>query len=99
MMPGWISRGFRAVVTERRVPWRVQQTWNRVAAACGLRLHTVTAEGLRFRVRRQTLDELIVRNVVERQEYTAVPGFAIHAGDTVVDIGGNIGAFAVSAAR
>jgi FkbM family methyltransferase len=63
----------------------------------GLRHRTVAVAGLRFRVRRLTADVHFVRDVVAGQEYTG-PGYEIAPHDIAVDIGANIGAFAVYAA-
>jgi FkbM family methyltransferase len=82
---------------ERRMPYRPGIALQRIARAFGRRERTVTAStGLRFRVRRLTVDELIVQNVVERREYFP-PGVMLQPTDIVIDIGGNIGIFAVLA--
>jgi FkbM family methyltransferase len=48
-------------------------------------------------MRRTSWDEGVVHCVLIQQDYTP-PGFTIEPGDTVIDIGGNIGCFAVLAA-
>jgi FkbM family methyltransferase len=72
------------------------------AAAYGLvRQPLVTyrlRNGLRFRARPRTLDTAVLKDVLVHQVY-GPPGFEIHAGDVVVDIGAHIGFFAASAAR
>ncbi len=79
------------------VPYRVEQAWQRAALAAGFPEHTITCDRLRFRVRRLTCDEAFVHNVVAQREYLQ-HGLRIGPTDTVVDIGGNIGTFAVLAA-
>jgi FkbM family methyltransferase len=85
------------LTVQRRLPYRLDRAWQRMAQRLGMRERTVTRDGLRFRVRRLTCDEDFVVNVVERSEYLQ-HGLAITAGDRVLDIGGNIGTFAVFAA-
>jgi FkbM family methyltransferase len=80
------------------MPYRLQTRWDKLACRLGLPEKTVRRDGLLFRVRRRTSDENFVHNVVESREYNP-PGFEIHAGETVVDVGGNIGTFTIHAAR
>jgi FkbM family methyltransferase len=84
-------------VAELRLPYRIDRAINRAAAALGSRERTIRRAGFRFRVRRLTCDEAFVANVVEQREYLR-HGLAIQSTDTVIDIGGNIGTFAVLAA-
>ncbi len=70
---------------------------NRLLILSGCRHKTISAGGLRFRVRRLAADEHFVRDVVVNEEY-APEGYEITAQDLVVDIGGNIGSFALYAA-
>lgn len=93
------SRAVKAIFVERRLPYAIEAPLNRLCKNVGLRYATVrTDDGLRFRVRRLTSDENFVHNVVKSQEYTP-EGFKIQPTDTVIDIGGNIGTFAVLAAK
>jgi FkbM family methyltransferase len=93
----WLSRASRALL-ERRLPYQARISLDRICNALGLKCKTIRAEGFRLRVRRQTCDEQFVHTVILNREYNP-PGYEIAASDTVVDIGGNIGTFAVLAAR
>lgn len=57
----------------------------------------IVSKGLSFLVRAGTSDERVVREVVEKDCYQH-RDFKIEAGETWIDLGGNIGAFAVLAA-
>jgi FkbM family methyltransferase len=95
----WLTRGLKAVFVDRKVPYRLARWGNGLLKAVGLRHRTVTADGLRFHVRRGTwADEAVIRHVVGDREYHP-PGYEIGADDVVVDVGANIGAFAVTASR
>lgn len=94
-----LSRAINAIFVEKRLPYAIDSRLNRLCRAIGIRHKTLKTEnGLRFRVRRLTSDENFVHNVIRMQEYTPA-GFSIGPDDTVVDIGGNIGTFAVLAAK
>jgi FkbM family methyltransferase len=67
---------------------------DRAKIACGLATKTIRVQGLRFRVRRLTADEFFIAEVVVERQYNPA-GFEINATDTVIDVGGNVGAFAV----
>jgi FkbM family methyltransferase len=82
---------------ERRLPTQVQNSLDRSLIAVGRPFKTIEAGGLRFRVRRQAADEHFVADVL-RGIYTP-PGYEIRESDVVIDVGGNIGAFAVWAGR
>jgi FkbM family methyltransferase len=56
------------------------------------------ANGFRVLVRRLTCDKQFVHNVLLNHEYTP-PGFEINESDVVIDIGANIGTFALHASR
>lgn len=66
------------------------------AAPAGRRL--VESRGLRFWVRPGTTDETVIGEVVERRAYRRSGFFDIEPGDRWLDLGGNIGTFAVLAA-
>jgi len=95
---GALRRLLRAVLVERRIPHRVEQTWNRALHSLGVTHKTIRIDGLRFQVRRLAWDEGFLRHAIEREDYTKKE-FALRATDTVIDIGANIGAFAVYAAK
>ena len=92
-----LVRGIRALLLERRLPYRVSVKLDRLCRAVGITRKTVKAGGCRVRVRRATVDEEFVQNVLVGNEYTP-PGFEIHETDVVIDIGANVGTFALMAA-
>ena len=92
------SRAVRTLFQERRLPYRIQKRWDPMAKALGFPEKTVRVGDLKVRVRRLTSDEIFVVNIIERLEYTH-DGFDIRPGQTVIDIGGNIGTFALLAAQ
>lgn len=95
----WVRRGLRAVFVDRKVPYRLDRWGGRLLRAVGWKHRTVTVGGLRFAVRRGTwADEAVLRHVVGDREYHP-PGYEIGPDDVVIDVGANIGAFAVTAAR
>jgi FkbM family methyltransferase len=87
-----------ALLLERRLPYRASVALDRLCNSIGLTKKTVKADGFRIRIRRLTCDESFVRNILVNHDYTP-PGFDIHESDVVIDIGGNIGTFALTAAR
>jgi FkbM family methyltransferase len=94
-----LTRGLTAIVVHRTMPYQMATWGDRLLRAVGLKHRVFRADGFEFLVRRGTwADESIVRHVVTEREY-APPGYEIGPDDTVIDIGGNIGAFAVSACR
>jgi FkbM family methyltransferase len=94
-----VSRGLNAVFVHRKLPYQLTRWGDRLLRGVGLKHRTVTAAGLRFRVRRGAwADVSVLRHVVAEREYHP-PGYEIGPSDVVVDVGANIGAFAVSAAR
>lgn len=96
--PGsWLRRAWMALFREHRLPTTLAVALERCLIRIGLRHRTVTAGGLRFRVRRLATDVHFVRDVVIDHEYDG-PGYEIAPHDIVIDIGANIGAFAVYAA-
>lgn len=94
----WLKRGWSALVREHRLPYRVSRLIDSICNAIGLRYKTVRADGFAIRLRRLSTDEMFVHNIVINQEYTP-EGYDIRDSDTVIDIGGNIGSFALLAAR
>ena len=94
----WLARGLRALLIERRLPYRMSVAVDRLCNRIGWRHKTTTAGGIRVRVRRQTCDEDFVRHILIEHDYTP-PGFEIGESDVVVDVGGNIGTFALHAAQ
>lgn len=92
-----LSSAVRTVLVEHQMPYRVQRTLDRAMTAIGVHEKVVSVNDMRFRVRRGTCDEDFVRLVVQEREYLP-DGITIGPTDTIVDIGGNIGTFAVLAA-
>lgn len=62
----------------------------------GSRFRRIQVGGLNVDIRRNTWDERAARRVIGAREYTP-SGDEIKAGDVVIDIGANIGAFAITA--
>lgn len=98
--PGWSRRvaDAVAVLSERRLPYRLSVALDRLCLAIGLRTKTISAGGYRVRVRRLTTDEHFVKNILIGREYLG-DGYEIGEADTVIDIGGNIGSFALLASK
>jgi FkbM family methyltransferase len=94
---GWLTRTVRAVWREHRWPTRLEVARDRVLVALGHPLKTLHVHGCTIQVRRQTADEHFVREVFVQREYTR-PGYEINQADVVIDVGGNIGSFALLAA-
>jgi FkbM family methyltransferase len=94
----WLIRATRTVFVDHALPYRMQVAVDRMMRRLGQVEKTVHLEGYSVRVRRLTCDELFVQTMLVKHEYTS-PGFDILPTDTVIDIGGNIGTFALHAAR
>jgi FkbM family methyltransferase len=92
-----LASGLRTIIVDRKPPYRLNQAWHRTLRSVGLPKTTMRANGFTFRVRRLTCDVNFVHNVVVQREYFP-PEVRIGPKDTIVDIGGNIGTFAVLAA-
>jgi FkbM family methyltransferase len=92
-----VRRGLRAIFVERRLPYTVARTIDRLLVQLRMRTKTVRVGGLRLRLRRLTADELVVDRVLRCEDYVR-PGYEVAPTDTVVDVGANIGAFAIRAA-
>jgi FkbM family methyltransferase len=92
-----ITRTLRAVIKERRLPTRLENARVDLLVAVGRRFKTIEVDGLRFQVRHRAPDAHFVADVV-RGLYTPA-GYGIGECDIVIDVGGNIGAFAVWAGR
>ncbi|MGC1272790.1 MAG: FkbM family methyltransferase [Planctomycetaceae bacterium] len=98
MPPGnALVRSLRAIVCEWRLPTRLDDAKDRLLVRVGRPFKEIRCDGLTFRVRRLAADEHFVRGVVDGI-YTPA-GYEIGPNDVVVDVGGNIGAYAVWAAK
>lgn len=95
---GALRRGLTALFVEHRVPYVLRGPIDRACRAMGLKTRVLELDGFKFKVRRLTSDESFVANVVGKREYTPA-GYEVGVNDTVIDIGGNIGTFAVTAAK
>ena len=93
----WVTRSLVALLRQHRLPTRVSRWLDRSLIALGLPTKTVRVHGLQLPVRRLTADEFFVREVLIDRQYNPA-GFEINPTDNVLDIGGNVGAFAVGAA-
>jgi FkbM family methyltransferase len=93
-----ITRMFRAFFIEHRLPYRLRKPLEHFLNSMGLRTKVVKKNGLRFQVRRLAWDEGFLNHTIEREDYTK-GGFSLKEMDTVIDIGANIGAFSIYAAK
>lgn len=93
----WLTRSLVALVWQRRLPTRVADWLDRSLIALGRPTKTIHAPGARLRVRRLTADEFFVREVFLDRQYNP-DGFEINPTDNILDVGGNVGAFAINAA-
>ena len=94
-MPSLLSRACSAL-RDRRVPYRLQVLIDRLLPHLGARFRRIRVGDLNVDIRRNTWDERAARRVIDAREYTPT-GCEIKAGDIVIDIGANIGAFAIAA--
>jgi FkbM family methyltransferase len=93
----FLFRGLGALA-KGRLPHKLRASLDRALTRLGFRYKRVRVNGHNIVMRRTSWDEGVVHCVLIRQDYTP-PWFSIEPGDTVIDIGGNIGCFAVLAAK
>jgi FkbM family methyltransferase len=91
----WLLRGIGAVMSGR-LPYRLQGIVDSTMRALGSPYKEVRVNGARMRVRRGSWDESAALRVIGDQDYLR-PGHEILPTHTVIDIGANIGSFAVFA--
>lgn len=101
----WLVRTARALLIEHRLPTSVATALDRLAIQSGFPYKTVVVSdpegGLgpaRFRVRKQSSDPFFVAEVFAERVYSP-PGYEICESDVIIDVGANIGSFAIFAAR
>jgi FkbM family methyltransferase len=94
----WLRRSCTAMLVERRLPTRAAVALDRMLIRLGWRTKSLRVAGFDLRVRRLEADEHYVREVMVERAY-GPPGYEIRETDTVVDVGGNIGALALDAGR
>lgn len=101
----WLLRTVRAVLLERRLPTRAAETRDQLLRVFGFPEYSTSVDDAeasaapaRFRVRRGTADVFYLQEVFRECAYTR-NGYEISPSDRVIDVGGNIGAFAVYAGR
>jgi FkbM family methyltransferase len=94
----WLRRSCTAIFAERRLPTRAAAALDRMLIRLGWRTKSLRVAGFDVRVRRLDADEHYVREVMVERAYSP-PGYEIRETDTVVDVGGNIGALALDAGR
>lgn len=92
-----LSRGIRALL-QGRLPESVRAKLDAALTRVGFRHRRVRVRDLNIIRRRTSWDEGVVHCVLIQEDYTPA-GFNIEHADTVIDIGGNIGCFAVLAAK
>ncbi len=91
----WVVRGAKALLSGR-LPYQLQGRVDRVMRAIGRPYRRLRFDGVRIDVRRGSWDEGAAIRVVGNRDYSR-PSHQIGSNDTVVDIGANIGCFAVVA--
>ena len=91
-----VTRGFEAI-REGRMPYQVRKHLDSFLVSVGVKHRCVNVGGARIRTRRCTVDEDVAQHILSEGEYNA-EGYEIGNADTVVDVGGHIGCFAVYAA-
>jgi FkbM family methyltransferase len=91
----WLVRGVGALLSGR-LPYRLQGHVDKLMRAVGRPYRVLNFDGVRIQVRRGSWDEGAAQRVVGDRDYLR-PGHEIRPTDTVVDIGANIGCFAVIA--
>lgn len=94
----WYWRPFVALFWERRIPYQLDTMLDRACLAIGRQQKSITVNGCRLRIRRGTSDFHFAQNMLIHEEYLG-DGYEIQPTDTVIDIGGNIGTFSLSASR
>jgi FkbM family methyltransferase len=94
----WMRRALVAILVEHRLPYQAALKLDQCCTRLALRHKTMRAAGLKVRVRRLTVDEKFVQNIIINRDYTP-PGFEIGPSDVVIDIGANIGTFSLAAGR
>jgi FkbM family methyltransferase len=95
-----LMRGLRALFVERRLPYALEVRIAQLLKRLGMQNRTMRAGGYRVTCRRASMDELFIESVLVREEYFRFhDGFRPTCGQTVIDIGANIGTFALAAAR
>jgi FkbM family methyltransferase len=92
-----VKRLITATFVERRLPHRVSLWLDRRQINRGNTLKTLRLRGLRLTVRRGTSDFHMACEVLAGEYFRT--GYNIDASDTIIDIGGNIGAFALAASK
>ncbi len=93
-----IGRALRATLIERRLPYQLGVQLDRLMLRLNHPHKTIRHRDYTIRLRRLSPHEIVVKEVLGQNEY-ALPGFEIGLEDCVVDVGGNIGTFALWAAR
>lgn len=94
----WMARGLGGLL-RGRLPYRLQTMADRLLQSAGVRYKRLRVGQFTVLVRRTSAwDEAAVSRIIAGRDY-ARPGHEIRPTDTVIDIGGNIGCFALTAAR
>lgn len=95
-----LTRAARALLIEHRLPYAVQVRLANILKRLGAIDRTVRVAGYRVTCRRASMDELFVNSVLAREEYFRLhDGFRPRPGETVIDVGANIGTFMLAAAK
>jgi FkbM family methyltransferase len=93
-----VGRGLKALL-DGRLPYQLQTPFDRVMLRAGRPYRRLTLGEFQVLIRRHApWDEAAARRVIEQKDYTR-PGHEIGPTDTVIDIGANIGCFALVAGK
>lgn len=92
----WLVRGLLAVAVERRIPYQLQRIIDRFSVRVGRTEKTIRVGTVSMRVRRLTVDEMFVQRILIGDDYFLDQSRPTGA---VVDVGANIGTFALRASR
>lgn len=95
---GPLARAARAVLVERRLPYVVRQRVDRAMKKAGFVQRTRRVGPFRVSFRRLSTDEEFIETVLEREEYFR-QGYRPARGETVIDVGANMGTFTLACAK
>lgn len=93
-----LTRGLRAVFLERRLPHFVRRRFDRCMKAIGAVRRTSRVGDYKVTFRRASTDETFIESVLVREEYFRA-GYRPAPGQTIIDIGANMGSFVLAAAK
>ena len=90
-----ITRGFRAILCEKRVPYSIQIPLDRSLSFIGIKTKTIKVGPFFVTFRRNNVDNIFIQSVLIDKEYFW-DGYSPHPEGIVIDIGANIGTFTLA---